>query len=476
LREPLVSVVVPVYNGERYLSAALQSIMDQDYRETEVIVVDDGSVDGSAPIAKSFDGIRYIRQANQGVASAWNVGIAAAQGELIAFLAQDDVWTPTKLSVQVGYLLSNECVQYVIAKARYFLEPGCAIPPGFRRELLSGDHVARIVETMLARRLVFDIVGGFDATLSSSQDVDWFGRAKDAGVAMALIPQVLLRRRIHEGNLTYHLPPESRGDLLRIMRRSIKRQTGKEHGPRTGSTTRSQNGMISVIIPVYNGERYLAEAIESALGQTREADEVIVVDDGSTDGSAAVAGRFGPPVRCVFQTNAGAPAARNHGARLARGQFLSFLDADDVWVESKLALQMSCFDENPELDLVNGHIEQFISEDVDEASRRRIVCPEGAMPAPGPVSMLIRREALFRVGLFDTRCAVGESIDWYARAMDEGLRSITLADTLARRRLHHDNISYLDRESGSEYLRVVRESLARRRKARSSDRDGENGL
>ena len=98
--KPLVSVIVPVYNGEHYLSFAIHSILRQDYHPSEVIVVDDGSTDNSANIARSFKEVRYIHQSNQGVAMARNVGIAAARGEFIAFLDADDLWTPNKLSIQ----------------------------------------------------------------------------------------------------------------------------------------------------------------------------------------------------------------------------------------------------------------------------------------------------------------------------------------------------------------------------------------
>jgi glycosyltransferase involved in cell wall biosynthesis len=103
----LVSVIVPVYNGERYLSAALESIFAQDYHPFEVIVVDDGSGDSSAAIAKSFKSVQYIYQTNQGIANAWNLGIDASKGELIAFLDCDDLWTPNKLRLQVDYLVNH---------------------------------------------------------------------------------------------------------------------------------------------------------------------------------------------------------------------------------------------------------------------------------------------------------------------------------------------------------------------------------
>src|SRR4029079_2498347 len=104
---PLVSVIVPVYNGERYLREALESVFAQTYRAIEVIVVDDGSPDDSGTIGQSFPEVRYIHQTNQGVAAARNNGIEAARGEFFAFLDQDDLWVPEKLNVQVEYFLGH---------------------------------------------------------------------------------------------------------------------------------------------------------------------------------------------------------------------------------------------------------------------------------------------------------------------------------------------------------------------------------
>jgi glycosyltransferase involved in cell wall biosynthesis len=222
---PVVSVVVPVYNGARFLAAALQSILEQGHQPLEVIVVDDGSSDASAEIARSFRGVRYHHQHNQGVGAAWNAGVAASAGQLIAFLAQDDLWARNKLAVQVAYMKGHSSAQYCIAHARYFLEPGCALPKGFRRRDLERDHVARIVETMVVRRAALDAVGPFDASVLPA-DVDWFARAKDAGLPMAILPDILLYRRIHDQNLTYHLPARGQEDLLKVIARSIRRQHG----------------------------------------------------------------------------------------------------------------------------------------------------------------------------------------------------------------------------------------------------------
>ena len=234
-----------------------------------------------------------------------------------------------------------------------------------------------------------------------------------------------------------------------------------------------KRSVVSVIIPVYNCERYLGEAIESVLAQTCRPLEIIVVDDGSTDRTADVAKSFTPTARYVSQANAGAPAARNRGAELAQGDFLSYLDADDLWVEDKLERQMACLDADPELDMVCGYVEQFISLDVDEEYAARIRCPDEAMRGPGPLTMLIRKDALRRVGPFETKWRIGESISWYARAMDLGLKVLMLPDVLVWRRLHHDNISVHRRDKRGDYLHIVKEALDRRRKG--SDTGHGNG-
>src|SRR2546425_4156042 len=98
---PSVSVVIPVYNGEQYLAEAIQSVLDQTYRNFEVIVVDDGSTDGSASVVKKYgETIRYVHHSNGGVCKTRNTGIAVTQGTYLGFLDQDDLWLPDKLAVQ----------------------------------------------------------------------------------------------------------------------------------------------------------------------------------------------------------------------------------------------------------------------------------------------------------------------------------------------------------------------------------------
>ena len=144
------------------------------------------------------------------------------------------------------------------------------------------------------------------------------------------------------------------------------------------------NPLISVIIPVYNGERYLVEAIESALAQSWRPIEIILIDDGSTDGSAALARRFAPEVKYEFIDHAGAGAARNRGVALAGGDYLAFLDADDLWTKRKLESQMAVFNSPNPPDLLLGFVEHFISPDVGSPLANKIRCPTESMPGRVP--------------------------------------------------------------------------------------------
>jgi glycosyltransferase involved in cell wall biosynthesis len=234
----MVSAIVPVYNAERFLGQALDSILAQDYRPLEVIVVDDGSVDGTSVIARTYEGVRYIHQANQGHAAARNAGIEASNGEFVAFLDADDLWAPNKLSVQIGHLLKHPSVGYAIARQRFFVEPGTSLPPWLRRELLLEDQVGYLPGTLVVRTTVFAQIGTFDTAYRISCDSDWLARAKDAGIPMSILPDVLLFRRIHSGNQSSDVHGVH-SELLSILRRSIARQrvgqrTMRERGAEPG--------------------------------------------------------------------------------------------------------------------------------------------------------------------------------------------------------------------------------------------------
>jgi glycosyltransferase involved in cell wall biosynthesis len=228
--------------------------------------------------------------------------------------------------------------------------------------------------------------------------------------------------------------------------------------------TRSRNdSLVSIIIPVYNCEQYLTEAIESALSQTYPFTEIIVIDDGSTDGTADAARQFAPQVRYCYQPNAGTGAARNKGIDLADGDYFSFLDADDLWSEDKLRIQMAAFRGNPGVDIVFGYVKQFHSPELDETEKSRIVCPEELMRGSHPCTMLIKRESFFRVGLFETDWKVGEGVSWMIRAKEQGLRTLTVPELMYMRRLHKTNKGITHRHFMKDRVRILKASLDRRR-------------
>ena len=200
--------------------------------------------------------------------------------------------------------------------------------------------------------------------------------------------------------------------------------------------------LVSCIVPAFNAERFLAEALDSILAQTWRPLEVIVVDDGSTDGTAQIAAGYGAKVSYIHQANAGPAAARNRGLDAAAGTFIAFLDADDLWHEEKLARQMARFEARPELDLSSAHMENFWMPDM---KRVEDWLGEGGIvkTQPGVTQAIVARRALFdRIGPFDAALTHRDAMDWLARAADAGAVMETLPDILVFRRIHRNNMSW----------------------------------
>jgi glycosyltransferase involved in cell wall biosynthesis len=225
----------------------------------------------------------------------------------------------------------------------------------------------------------------------------------------------------------------------------------------------STSNLISVIIPVYNCEKYIAEAIESVLSQTYKAYEIIVIDDGSEDNSAAIIKSF-PNVQYYRQKNRGLAAALNTGLSKVTGNFISFLDSDDIWVKNKLEKQIQKLNEDKTIEGIFSYHKRFYSTENGQLTESELADTKRILPAFFKAALLIRKESFFKVGLFDESITMGDFLDWYRRAMDLGIKMEILKQVLFFRRIHNANSSLINRANINDYVRIMKTSMDRRRK------------
>jgi|688.fasta_scaffold151183_2 glycosyltransferase involved in cell wall biosynthesis len=222
---PLISVIIPVYNGERFLAGALQNVFAQNYQPLEVIVVDDGSTDGSAAIAATFgEQIRYVYQPNAGPAAARNTGLALATSEVIAFLDVDDLWPAGKLHVQVQQLRQNPALQLIWGYTQTVRGEDAA-----HANSASPPSLLPLVGSLLLRKTLLQQVGTFDPQLRTSEDVDWLLRIREAAIPLQVMRDVTLIYRLHGAGLTHHKAPAALKTLA-ALKQSLDRRRGQNDG------------------------------------------------------------------------------------------------------------------------------------------------------------------------------------------------------------------------------------------------------
>jgi glycosyltransferase involved in cell wall biosynthesis len=224
-----------------------------------------------------------------------------------------------------------------------------------------------------------------------------------------------------------------------------------------------QQPLVSCIIPVWNGEKYLAEAIESVLGQTYPALEIVAVDDGSTDGTPALLSSYGERIVTVRQDQSGPAVARNAGIERSTGEFIAFLDADDLWDPRKTELQMARFAQRPDLAICLCEVRNFWSPEIETPQGGATAERMDAVAGWFAQSMLVKRDAFRAVGAFDTSLRHREAMDWLRRATDSGLTVDVVREILVHRRLHLTNRSRSRAANDHEsLLRIARAALSRR--------------
>jgi glycosyltransferase involved in cell wall biosynthesis len=220
---PLVSCVVPVYNGGRFIGDALRSIQAQSYPRLEIIVVDDGSTDDTPDAIAAFGGaVHSLRQANQGPAAARNAGIGVASGSFVGFLDADDLWHPEKVTRQLARFGERPELQVAFAGMRNVAHRDAE----GREGMFNPDRWPAIPFspcTLLARREAFEQIGLFNPELRRGEDTEWFVRMMMRGVPYEVMPDILLERRIHSTNLCRDNPPTP-GDVVGVLKLVLDRR------------------------------------------------------------------------------------------------------------------------------------------------------------------------------------------------------------------------------------------------------------
>ncbi len=234
--------------------------------------------------------------------------------------------------------------------------------------------------------------------------------------------------------------------------------------------------LVSVIIPTYNSGKFIAQTVQSVLEQTYRPHEVIIIDDGSTDDTKAVLSGFHDRIKYFYQENLGPSAARNKGIKMARGEYVSFLDADDLWTSNKIEVQLDFLERHREIGLVFSDIEEF---DGEKIINRRSSClavqvygPDNVLHVPlqeafikllmtnfiPTNTVMVRRECFKKAGIFDESLRIVEDRDmWLRIAAYYKIGRLPLV--LCKRRLHVSNISKNQELYISSQIKVLEKHL-----------------
>lgn len=385
---PFVSIIIPVYNGSNYMREAIDSALAQTYRNIEIIVVNDGSKDDGATetIAKSYgDSIRYFSKENGGCASALNLGIANMKGDYFSWLSHDDKYFPEKIERQINVLSSLKEKDTIIYGGYEVIDPKSVplykvrpdtVLPAEKLDISLLPLLRGLIHgcTLLIPQKYFHEIGIFDESLPSTQDYAlWFEFFRAA--PLHFDAQILVQSRVHPDQGTHKIEKHVdecnalwsgflrrlREDEMSVMERSpycflIKTAEFLSSTPyrqaQQLATAMADEALaaikISIVIPFYNRIGWTIEAIRSVQAQTHQKFEILLVDDGSTEDLSALLDvvRLDNRIQYIRQDNAGPAKARNNGVKHATGNYIAFLDADDLFCPEKLAIQLKYMEEN----------------------------------------------------------------------------------------------------------------------------------
>lgn len=382
--KPKISVLLCVHNGERFVRQALESIYQQTFQDFEVIVVDDGSTDGTPDILQQMKDARtciYRNESNLGLTKSLNIGFGFCRGDYIARMDADDVSHPRRFAKQLKFLEENPSCLAVGSWVGWIDEQanqtGTWNPPvnpdEINERLLSRNAIAH--GSAVIRKSALLSAGGYNTEYPYAQDYDLWLRLSEQG-ELRNIGEVLYYLRNWSGAVSTSKKQMQRQFAEKALQQACKRRgipcvttadeklINRETSRYSESKEITEDNIpkISVVLTAYNRPQLLAEVLAGFADQTVPAEdfEVIVVDDGSDQPVKEIVEKFRSRINivCLRQQNSGLAAARNNGIKAAKGQIVLFSDDDDVPSAELIAEHLRSHRENPDERIaVLGHLD-----------------------------------------------------------------------------------------------------------------------
>jgi len=442
-----VTVVIPCFNYGRYVTEAVESVLNQTYEDCDVIVVDDGSYDPET--VKIIDGlacerVTVFRQPNRGLSAARNAGATLSQSEFLLFLDADDRLHASAILLMLWALIKDPEAAYVYSSQRFFGDEDLVWAPQIFNgyDLLWANHPS---VCSLIRASVFRGVGGYSAGMVVGYE-DWnhWLMLLSAGHRGSRLRIPLFEHRRHGHTMTHDAH----------HRHKLLHKKLRQHSPRLythDAITRAKlqwRPAVSVVMPYYNRHEYMRETLESLRNQTISDFELIVVDDGSSDASAmaflreleASVDTFPFQMSIYWRPHLGAPSARNFGVTRARSEHVYFLDSDDLIEPTTLEKLLIFAQIHPDKAYVYSAVRHFgaltaVARDVFDPRRLE---RENFLA----ISCLIRRSVYLAVGGMDEALLDNyEDYDMWLRMLSAGHHGMLLPEALFGYRRHHTGYS-----------------------------------
>jgi len=433
----LVSVIIPCFNYGRYLLDALSSVLAQTYPTIEVVIVDDGSTDRKTLEALAgirHECVRIVHQTNQGLALSRNNGAALTRGEYLLFLDADDRIDKHAIAILLYALLNNSLAAYAFPDQRFFGDQELVwTPQAFNvYDLLWSNHPS---VCSLIRRSAFNDVGGYRPELVyGREDWEFWVRLSSKGHHGLHVKAPVFEHRRHGVTMTH--TAEEHQDFVHSKILAINAEWYQPD--RISAIKRAWRPLVSIIIPFYNGARYLPETLASLKRQTTQDFEIILVNDGSDDSESLNlldTLRGSEWVRVVDCQHGGTAAARNVGASAARAELIMFLDSDDLL--DPTALEKLCWSITIQSDLAFvysgvshfGEVQAIVYDEFDSIRLHR----ENFLT----VNCVMRRDVYLELGGMDPALTGNhEDYDFWLRLVDQGYAGRLFPEPLFLYRRH----------------------------------------